>query len=250
MEIDCACLSHIGRRPNNEDACCAMPDLGLFAVADGMGGYEGGEIASRLAIDTVSEFVRRNAADDDVTWPYAADRRLSPDENEVAIAARLASDRIAAARRGPLSHMGCTVAIARVRGERLVLGHVGDSRIYRLRGGALEQLTEDHSFHQAMLIAGGGDVPERRLSPYGHMLTRALGTECAAPDLRVETLAPDDVLLLCTDGLSNAVPEARMAEHCRGRDLDAACRALVAEALARGERDNITVALIRARRPG
>ena len=163
-----------------------------------------------------------------------------------AIATRLAGDRIATARRGPLSHMGCTVAIARVRGARLVLGHVGDSRIYRLRGGELEQLTEDHSFHQAML-AGGGDVPARHLSAYGHMLTRALGTECAAPDLRVETIAAGDVLLLCTDGLSNAVPETILAAHCRGRDLDAACRELVAEALASGERDNITVALVRAR---
>lgn len=245
MQIEHACFSHIGRRANNEDACCALPELGLFAVADGMGGYEGGEVASRMAIDAVVEFVRRNAADDDVTWPYPVDRRLTPEENEVAIAARLAGERIARARRGPLSQMGSTVAVARLRVGSAVLGHVGDSRIYRLRGGALEQLTRDHSLHQE-LVRAGEEVP-RHLSPYGHILTRALGTETAEPEVRVVPLAPGDVLLLCTDGLSNAVPPERLAAHCGADDLSAACRALVGEALACGERDNITVALVRVR---
>src|SRR5690242_21184151 len=110
MMIDSYALSIAGRRTNNEDAICAQPGLGLFVVADGMGGYEGGEIASAIAVDAICELVRRTAGDADVTWPYKIDPRRSVAENELVVATRLANDRIAARRIGLLEQMGSTVA--------------------------------------------------------------------------------------------------------------------------------------------
>lgn len=90
MRIESVGLSHVGRRNNNEDSYCVEPALGLFAVADGMGGYEGGEVASKLAIDAITGFLRRNAGDDDVTWPFGLDASLSIDENLALVASRIA----------------------------------------------------------------------------------------------------------------------------------------------------------------
>ena len=95
MHLDAFALSIKGRRANNEDAICAHPELGLFVVADGMGGYEGGEIASAIAVDAIHDLVRRTAGDADVTWPYKIDPKLSITENEIMVATRLANDRIA-----------------------------------------------------------------------------------------------------------------------------------------------------------
>ncbi|HEV7558650.1 MAG TPA: protein phosphatase 2C domain-containing protein, partial [Kofleriaceae bacterium] len=100
MQLDTFALSIAGRRPNNEDAVCARPDLGLFVVADGMGGYEGGEVASALAVDAIHEIVRRTAGDADVTWPYAIDPELTITENEIVVATRLAAERISRRRVG------------------------------------------------------------------------------------------------------------------------------------------------------
>ena len=102
MQLDAFALSIAGRRSNNEYAVCARPDLGLFVVADGMGGYEGGEIASALAVEAIHELVRRTASDADVTWPYKIDPALTPSENELMIATRLANARIAERRVGEL----------------------------------------------------------------------------------------------------------------------------------------------------
>src|SRR5579864_2421560 len=105
MQLETFALSIPGRRANNEDAVCARPELGLFVVADGMGGYEGGEVASAIAVESICELVRRTAGDADVTWPYKIDPRRTIDENELIVATRLAADRISARRTGPLSEM-------------------------------------------------------------------------------------------------------------------------------------------------
>src|SRR5690349_5480058 len=141
MWLDTYALSITGRRANNEDAIYANRELGLFIVADGMGGYEGGEIASALAVDTIRDLVKRSAGDADVTWPYQIDPQRTTSENELIVATRLAGDRIAARRAGALHEMGSTVAVLRITREHAVVAHVGDSRIYRLRAGALAQLT-------------------------------------------------------------------------------------------------------------
>ncbi|HVK78136.1 MAG TPA: protein phosphatase 2C domain-containing protein [Kofleriaceae bacterium] len=243
MKLDAFALTATGRRTSNEDAVCARPDLGLFVVADGMGGYEGGEIASQVAVATIEELVARTASDQDVTWPYRIDPARGVVENEVAVATRLAGERIAARRHGPLAQMGSTVAVLRVDDARAVIGHVGDSRVYRLRGGVVEQLTIDHSLW-AQLVATGAELPEREDFPYRHVVTRALGTPSGDPDLRVEPLARGDVFLLCSDGLSEVLDEAQLAALL-ALPAQAACHALVAAAYQAGSRDNISAVVVR-----
>ena len=262
MKLECIALTHVGRRDSNQDAFLAAAELGVFAVADGMGGHLGGEVASRLAIEALEELFLRQAQDQDATWPHAADGSILG-ENLVRAATRLAHGRIAARRHGRLSEMGSTLALALAHGDQLVIGHVGDSRVYRLRDGVLAQLTRDHSVYQEMLDQGF-DLPAIEDFPYRNMITRALGVQ-AAPEVHTHALQQGDVYLLCTDGLSGPVPDARMAEILGGTlgesmldervrlDPAAGCDArlaragvaLMREALERGGTDNITAVLMR-----
>jgi serine/threonine protein phosphatase PrpC len=248
MNLDYAALSLCGRRKNNEDSLCAEPTLGLYAVADGMGGYEGGEVASRVTVETLAEFLRRNAADDDVTWPFGYDTSLGADENLVHVAVRFAHREVAVRRVGPLAKMGSTVALLVCRSGRAIIGHVGDSRVYRLRAGRLEQLTRDHSVYAEMQAAGVPDLPPREQCSFANMITRALGLEEEPrADLRLEPLEDGDVYLLCTDGLTEKLNDEALAAHLRQPSADAACRALVDGAYAAGGRDNITAVVVRVR---
>jgi len=241
MQLETFAISIAGRRANNEDAVCARPDLGLFVVADGMGGYEGGEIASALAVDAICELVRRTAGDTDVTWPYKIDPRRSIGENELLVATRLANDRIAARREGELEQMGSTVVAVRLAGDRVVIAHVGDSRVYRLRAGQLVQLTIDHSL-LAQLVASG--MTPAADFPWRHVVTRALGTPTGEPDVSCEAVHAGDVFLLCSDGLSEVLTEAEIAELL-ARPAELACRQLVDAAYAAGSRDNISSIVVR-----
>jgi serine/threonine protein phosphatase PrpC len=243
MRIQACGLSIAGRRAENQDAVCLRPDLGLFVVADGMGGYEGGEIASRIAVSSIEELVGRSAQDN-ATWPYAADLAVGPVENEVMIATRLAGERISAGRRGRLAQMGSTVVVLRLVGGKAVFGHVGDSRLYRLRAGRLEQMTVDHSLW-AELVAAGSAPTSWEEFPYKNVVTRALGTPMARADVRGVDLVAGDVYLLCSDGLTEGLGIERMAELLRLEDVDAACETLVSEAFAGGSRDNISALVVK-----
>ncbi len=243
MQLDAFALSVPGRRANNEDAVCMRPELGLFVVADGMGGYEGGEVASALAIEAIHELVRRTAGDADVTWPYKIDPARTITENEVMVATRLANDRIVAQRAGELDRMGSTVVVLRLVGDRVVIGHVGDSRIYRLRDGILAQLTVDHSL-VAQLIAAGMPAADAAEHPYKHVVTRALGASSAEPDVQLDQAWPRDVFLLCTDGLSEVLAPRTIATLL-AKPAEAACRALVDAAYEAGSRDNISAIVVR-----
>jgi serine/threonine protein phosphatase PrpC len=218
MWLEAYALSIAGRRSNNEDAICVHPDLGLFVVADGMGGYEGGEIVSALAVETIHALVRRTADGCDVIWPYAIDPRRSVTENEVIVATRFAGDQIAARRRGPLCEMGSTVAVLRVSDRHAVIGHVGDSRVYLLRAGALMQLTTDHSM--AAELAANGFALDADFA-WRHVVTRALGTSMAEPDVQRKAIASGDVFLLCSDGLSEVLAPDQMGldRRATARDL-------------------------------
>ena len=244
MQLDAFALTIAGRRTNNEDAVCARPDLGLFVVADGMGGYEGGEIASAVAVDAICELVRRTAGDADVTWPYAIDPARTLTENELVVATRLANDRIAARRVGVLDQMGSTVVALRVTGGRAVIVHVGDSRVYRLRDGEVRQLTVDHSLLAQMIASGSPPVDAARF-PWRHVVTRALGTPTGEPEVQSDDLRAGDVFLLCSDGLSEVLDEPTIARHLAA-PAERACRALIDAAYAAGSRDNISAIVVRA----
>jgi serine/threonine protein phosphatase PrpC len=241
MYLDAYALSIAGRRTNNEDAICARPELGLFVVADGMGGYEGGEVASAIAVDAIFEIVRRTAGDADVTWPYKIDPQRSLTENEVMVATRLAGDRIAARRTGELRNMGSTVAVLRLTGEHAVIAHVGDSRVYRLREGALAQLTIDHSL--VAQLEASGMKPDAAFQ-WRHVVTRALGTTTGEPDVQRAPAIAGDVFLLCSDGLSEPLEPDQIAALLTG-PAETACRALIDAAYLAGSRDNISAIVVR-----
>jgi serine/threonine protein phosphatase PrpC len=244
MQIQSASCTHVGRRSNNEDSHCAVEPIGFFAVADGMGGYEGGEVASRVAIETLERFYRRNAADDDVTWPFALDPAIDLEQNMVATGVKMADASIAAQRIGRLSSMGSTVATLVVRRGRVVVGHVGDSRVYRARNGRLEALTRDHSLYEEML-AMGSTVGPRSEFPHANVITRALGMKPPVRvDTRVERARVGDVFLLCTDGLYDGVSPERMAAVLSTMAPREAAHTLVEEAFVNGSKDNITAVVV------
>ncbi len=231
-----------GRRRRNEDALLLAPEAGVYAVLDGMGGYAGGEVASALAAETIAEFFTAVAADPDATWPYAIDPNRTLAQNRVDAAIRLANRRIRARRREQLAlaAMGSTVALLSVVGSRAVLGHVGDSRIYRLRAGEITQLTRDHSLHE-QLRSEGVPVPPLAEFIHANVITRALGPcEDERPELAELELGLGDRLLLCTDGLSGALADPAIAELLGRGDPQQACDALIDAAFTAGSRDNIT----------
>lgn len=246
--IHMAAASATGRRDQNQDAFCIEPDLDLCVVCDGMGGYAGGEVASQTAVSVIRHFFEANLADGGITWPYPLQRELTLPENMVSVAVRLAHQAICARRRGKLSQMGTTVVLAACTGDEIVLGHVGDSRIYRLRESKLEQLTRDHSMYNELFDAGSRDLPPPQEFPYNNVVSRALGFSKNGeerPDLRREKIRAGDVYLLCTDGLHDVVGAERIARVLQNVSAETACEALVEMAYEAGSTDNITAAVVR-----
>lgn len=244
MKLTSALETHIGRRANNEDHACSEPELGLYAIADGMGGYEGGEVASEIAIETIRKFIRNNKSDRDCTWPYKLNLDHTLEENLMLTAARIAHDQIEVRRVGKLAEMGSTVVAMLVCGKKAVLVHVGDSRIYRLREGLLEQLTRDHSLYEE-LCDSGVDLGPRENFPHGNVITRALGLR-GLPEASTTSMRTGDVYILCSDGLSDVVSDEEIQRAANEiRDPDTLGRHLVATAYEAGGRDNITVLVVR-----
>jgi serine/threonine protein phosphatase PrpC len=226
-----AALTDPGRvRRRNEDAFVCEPPL--FAVADGMGGAQAGEIASRLAAGAFREYHEADA--------LSAEARLRSiiQEANRRIYARAVSDPHA-------SGMGTTVTAALVSGSEVVVGHVGDSRCYLLRDGTLEQLTDDHSLVADLVRSGRLTPQEAEVHPQRSVITRALGTDAAvAVDSFAVEARPGDVFLLCSDGLTSMVDEDTVLRAVREQPtLEQAARALVEAANDAGGEDNITVVL-------
>lgn len=240
MKISATAFSLTGRRQNNEDRYLVCPDLSLYAVADGMGGYAGGEVASRLTVEQLEAFVAMNRRDAQGTWPCKEDKKLSFTENLLRAAVRQAHDTIAANRRGELDQMGSTVVAVLIDGKKATLAHVGDSRIYRLRAGALTQLTRDHSLWAEMQAAGlepGG----RHGFAHKNIITRALGIDSSnRPDVVTVDLEPDDRFLLCSDGLHDPLDEAALKALLGAAD----CEGLARAAYDAGSSDNITAVVL------
>jgi protein phosphatase len=239
-------------RSHNEDSFEIDRDHELFVVADGMGGHSHGEVASRMAVDAIREFVRRAEVEGDDTWPYAYDPRLQRHANVLKAAVALAHDQVLSAirRDGALYGMGTTVVGCLVRGDVAAVAHVGDSRAYRFHDGALELLTQDHTWVNEQVVAGYLSEAQARDHPLKNVVTRALGGDSEVTvDVAEVALAPGDTLLLCSDGLTTMLEdreiEALLRTHVQGA-LNGACETLIAEANARGGHDNVTVVLLRA----
>jgi serine/threonine protein phosphatase PrpC len=233
-----------GRRRRNEDAYLLAPETGVFAVLDGMGGYDGGDVASSLAAQTITQFYTAIAADPEATWPYAIDLGMTLAQNRVDAAIRLANRRIRERREQRLESMGSTVALMSVVGSRGVLGHLGDSRIYRLRGSQLLQLTCDHSLYE-QLRAGGLELPPLSEFLHANVITRALGpTEDERPELAEIELELGDRFLLCTDGLSGVLEPDVIATLLAFGSCQQACDTLIDAAYEAGSRDNITAVVV------
>jgi protein phosphatase len=250
MKIVYQALSDVGRkRKGNEDSLFVNADQNLFVVADGMGGHAAGEVASRVAAESINEFVCLTGGDEEITWPFGLDENISYDGNRLKTAIRYANRKVLEATREKSEYegMATTVAAVLVDGDTANLGHVGDSRVYLVREGGISQLTSDHSWVNEQIQSGVISADQARSHPLRNVVTRALGGKPdLLVDMQVQKLQAGDTLLLCSDGLTTMVPDERIAElvEAAGGDMEKAARELVAAANAGGGEDNITVLLI------
>jgi protein phosphatase len=251
MKITYKAVSDVGRkRKGNEDSLFVNPEQHLFVVADGMGGHAAGEIASKVAVESINEFVCLTGGDEEITWPFGLDENISYDGNRLKTAIRYANRKVleATKEKSEYEGMATTVAAVLVDGDTANLGHVGDSRVYLVRDGEITQLTSDHSWVNEQIQSGVISPDQARTHPLRNVVTRALGGK---PDLQVDMqqhkAKAGDILLLCSDGLTTMIPDEDIVRVVReaGSDVEKAAQALVASANAKGGEDNITVLLIR-----
>jgi serine/threonine-protein phosphatase Stp1 len=226
--------SHVGMvRKVNEDACLALPELGLWAVADGMGGHEAGEVASGMIVDALAQI----SADLDWEAFIAAAQQQLRQVNEQL--------REESNQRYQQRTIGSTVAVLLARENQCACLWAGDSRIYRLRKGQLEQLTRDHSHVQELVDQGLIDPEQAHDHPLGNVITRAVGSaEALEIDVRLIPLQAGDVFLLCSDGLNKMVSDMEIARWLGNTDLQQVVEGLIQLALVRGASDNVTVIAI------
>jgi len=249
LQVEIGWRTDVGRvRGNNEDTCRALPSLNLFIISDGMGGESHGELASAIAADTITAHCSEGS--DDASTPYWEVRRpdFSDKTNHLASAVRLANRKIhEAGRDNPqFRGMGATVVAAWLEGPRLSLVHVGDSRAYLFRSGVLQQLTSDHTL-VAEQIRRGLITPEKaHLSKMQNVLIRALGAqEQVELDAAEYLLLDNDVVLLCTDGLTRMVSDAEITMTLlEVSGAQAITDALVLLANEHGGEDNVSVIVV------
>ncbi len=240
MQLTVAAGTDIGRvRTHNEDSLFADADAhrGLFIVADGMGGHAAGEVASAMAVELVAQALEGG---DDVDAPSSPTRM--GDALRTANAAIYAHAKVETDKKG----MGTTATCLWIGQGRWVIGHIGDSRVYRYRRGEFRQITKDHSYVQEQVDAGFLTPEQARYHPYSNVIVRCVGANAAVePDLFEGPLEDGDLYLLCSDGLSGMLedPQLRKIIETRGtpgRMVDA----LITEANRRGGLDNITAIVV------
>ena len=250
MEVQAYGLTDVGRqRQHNEDTFLVHDEMGLFLVADGMGGHAAGEIASRIAAESVREFIQ-HTEEDDGTWPHAYDETLRRSTNRLVAALRIANSRVLEAMRkdSRLRGMGTTVVASLISGDTISFAHVGDSRAYLIRQDAISRITNDHSWVFEQVQAGMITADEAERHPLRNVITRALGGALTViPDASEMEVKSGDFYLLCSDGLTGMVPEEGILRSVMDHqdDVEAACRKLVDFANERGGYDNITTVLIK-----
>ena len=224
------------KRTNNEDAFVLRPDLGFWAVADGMGGAAAGEVASRIFVETATEAFASNSTEE---------TQMDRVKNTFTLANRRMLDHVAL--HPDHAGMGCTAEVLAISGDDIFIGHVGDSRTYRLRNAELKQLSVDHSLVQEQIKQGLISEQDARNHAMRHVILRAVGNkEPIEIDLLKGKGQPGDIFLLCSDGLTDMVDDAAI-RNClnQGESLQVLADQLIDLAKAAGGKDNVTVVLVK-----
>ena len=250
--IQYAARTDVGmRRNHNEDCFGILEHEQLVLVADGMGGHAAGEVASGIATIEVGKFYGRNFGAKEPKWPFEPNPEMSPLENRLVCAFRVANRRIfeTAHSDGGRRGMGTTLAACAIHDGKICIAHVGDSRVYRVQDGAIARMTRDHSLlEQFKEINPGMTREEENNFPHKNVITRALGlTDDVEVDVKLMDIKTGDVFLLCSDGLSGHVDDDEMLEIVTesAGNIRGACARLVDRANEQGGNDNITVVLLR-----
>ena len=236
-KLDAAGQTDVGQvRTTNEDAFGCCVEAGVFALCDGMGGAAAGEVASRIAVDTLIE---------QLCVAESQENRRKVLEEAIATANRLVHAR--AEKEAALHGMGTTLVALAIGDDRALVGHVGDSRCYLFRRGQLSRLTHDHSLVDEQVRLGQLTQDEAERSPLRNVITRAIGTQLSvSADIAEQALEPGDLLLLCSDGLTKEISDERIAALLgEAGDLDELCGRLIDAAKAAGGHDNITTVVVR-----
>jgi PPM family protein phosphatase len=247
MKLECFGLTDVGKkREKNEDSLLVNADLGLFMVADGMGGHLGGEFASKIAVKTVEETIQQILQDPEATLTTDSVFDRSDPGELLKYAIRVASQRIyeEACRNTNLRGMGTTAVVLFIRDGKGFIAHVGDSRAYLVKNGEIRQLTADHSLVVEQLKAGFITEEELKHHKFKNIITRSVGFQNDVEiDLLIRDLEPGDRFLLCSDGLTNLVEDSDLHKIVAKSPPKDACKKLIDLANKRGGDDNVTVVI-------
>ena len=243
----------VGRkRKLNEDSYFVSPETHLYAVCDGMGGHNAGEVASRMAVETLSAFIEKSHREKEITWPYGLDVNLSFDGNRLKTAIKLANRKVfkAADNREEYTGMGTTAVAALVSGNVMTVGSAGDSRCYLMRDGKLTQLTRDDSWVSAAWSEGILSAQEIEKHPLRNVITKAVGAKDTLDlDIVEHHFQKGDVALLCSDGLHSMIGDEAIQGllNPASQSLQQAAQKLIDAANEAGGKDNVSVVLLRYR---
>ncbi len=238
------------RRKLNEDNFLVDTETNLYAVCDGMGGHNAGEVASKMAIETLQSFIQKSHREKEITWPYGLDVNLSFDGNRLKTALKLANKKVykAADNREEYTGMGTTAVAALVNGNLMTVGSAGDSRCYLLRGGTLSQVTKDDSWVSAAWAEGILNADEIERHPLKNVITKAVGAKDTIEiEVTENPLQNGDLVLICSDGLHGMINDEailRILAAATG-SLQETAGKLIDAANENGGKDNVSVVLLR-----
>ncbi|MCX7829900.1 MAG: Stp1/IreP family PP2C-type Ser/Thr phosphatase [Acidobacteria bacterium] len=249
-EIDFYPITNTGiKRTNNEDAFLVEQEANLFIVADGMGGHSSGEVASKIAVETINKFFKDPNLNEETTWPYEYDDKISFLGNKLKTAIAIANDKIQEYTKEHVESrgMGTTVVALHKTGDKIILCHVGDSRCYLLREKKLILLTSDHSWVNEQVKMGFLTESEAQRHPFRNVITKALGTKGeASAEVTEMNCKIGDTYLLCTDGLNSMVSDSQIETILLNKtNLKEMGDALIEAANQNGGEDNITLILVK-----